>query len=250
MDLKIAVLCPHPDDFEIGFATGIRRLVLASCDVKIIYLTDGRYGTTNDFHDIVAIRKAEATNARKIAGIETYSCLDIEDGKLLALYRKQKHQLLDKLSEHVLGYDVIITPASSDLHPDHMASAKIAKDLIAASDAKAIIYYMVWLYPDFFPRKADVVDHIIALDVSEDDMAFKLKLIRCHESQVKRRQYDITAISRDEYFANLFDFKNYCEIAGISCKNVSLYEKLINSMSPGREISHYIPEGSSEAGND
>lgn len=241
MNPKIAVLCPHPDDFEIGFATGIRRLILAGCEIKIIYLTDGRHGTTNAFHDIIAIRKAEASNARKIAGIKNFCCLDIEDGKLLTLYRRQKRLLLDKLSEHVLGYDVIITPATSDLHPDHMASAKIAKDLITVSDVKAIIYYMVWLYPDFFPRKADAVDHIIALDVSEDDMAFKLKLIRCHESQVRRRPYDITAISRDEYFANLFDFNNYCEIAGISCKNVSMYEKLINSMSPGREISHYLP---------
>lgn len=241
MNPKIAVLCPHPDDFEIGFATGIKRLVLAGCDVKIIYLTDGRHGTTNAFHDIVAVRKAEATLARKMAGIESYYCLDIEDGKLLNLYRRQKRLLLDKLSEHVLGYDVIVSPATSDLHPDHVASAKIAKELITVSDAKAIIYYMVWLYPDFFPKEIDVVDHIIALDVSENDMAFKLKLIRCHESQVKRRPYDIIAKSRDEYFANLFEFKNYCEIAGISCKNEGIYEKLINSMSPVREISHYLP---------
>jgi LmbE family N-acetylglucosaminyl deacetylase len=241
MNLKVAVLCPHPDDFEIGLATGIRRLVSAGCDVKIIYLTDGRHGTTNAFHDIIAIRKAEASNARKIAGINNFCCLDIEDGKLLTLYGNQKQQLLDKLSWHVLGYDVIITTASSDLHPDHIASAKIAKELFTVSSAKAIIYYMVWLYPDFFPRKADEVDHIFGLDVSEDDIAFKLKLIRCHESQVRRRPFDITSISRDKYFANLFDFKNYCEIAGISCKNESTYETLTNYLSPGREISHYLP---------
>ncbi len=242
MNLKIAVLCPHPDDFELGFATGVRRLVLSGCHVKLIYLTDGRHGV-NPSTEAIAVRRAEAAAARKKAGIEDYCYFDIEDGKLLdiCLNNEDMRRLLKELSGHVRGYEVIVSTATSDMHQDHIAAAKIGKELFFASGAKAIIHYMVWLYPDFYFKELEIPDHILALDLSNEDMDHKLKLIRCHQSQVIKRPYDLIAKSRDEYFARLFNFKNYCEVVGLSCKDEDVYETLINSLSPVREVSDYLP---------
>ena len=45
MKMRIVVFSPHPDDVEIGIGGTIIKLLRANCQVTIVYMTDGRYGS-------------------------------------------------------------------------------------------------------------------------------------------------------------------------------------------------------------
>lgn len=113
---KILVLAPHQDDEAIGCAGTIVRYLKEGTKVKIIYMTDGRYGV-EDFNR--KIRDEEAKVAwRDMVKLENQAELvffDHEDSHL------HESSALEELKKQIKEFqpEIIFTPWLLDQHIDH-----------------------------------------------------------------------------------------------------------------------------------
>jgi LmbE family N-acetylglucosaminyl deacetylase len=135
---NILVFAPHPDDETLGCGGTIARLVKEGCDVKIFFMTDGRYALSKllgIFSDpspseLVEIRRRESIRATGILGLrkEDLLFLGIEDRCL----EKEKAYVQERLKELLKGrlFREIYFPSDKDIHPDHQATSSIVRNLI------------------------------------------------------------------------------------------------------------------------
>lgn len=175
---KICVLGPHPDDETIGCG-GLLTLYASQCDV--ICLTDGCYGDPDiKPAQMAEIRKKEFESVMKKIGVNKFSMLGIEDGKLIK--NKKKFNTLN-----LRNYDYILIPGPNDAHPDHLAVAKMLKKSMTGK-AK-IVYYEIW---NTLPNRNAYID--ISTVANK-----KRKLINMYKSQVKYIDYADRILSLNHY---------------------------------------------------
>ncbi len=179
----LAIGC-HPDDIEVSCAGTLAKFKKLGHHVVVCHVANGNMG-----HAIIepeplrAMRREEAKNAGRLAGIEVVTC-DIGD---LMLYdiKGQRDKVID-IIRHAKP-DVMITHSPTDYMPDHTAVSKLVFDAsFAASvphygkgDAVGVtpLYYMDTLAGvNFSPTEY--------VDIS-DEIGLKLEMLECHESQMK-----------------------------------------------------------------
>lgn len=166
---RILVLAPHPDDESI-WCGGLLLQYSDQCDVVV--LTDGRHGGTDgaDEEEIIAIRKAELSEAMVYAGVKNFQFIGIEDGAL--------NKAGEKFSRlNVSGYDAIFCPAPTDTHPDHACVWEFLRPMI--KKVQQVFFYDGW---------SALVNPTHHLDISQV-VERKKKLIAFHGSQVSQVDY-------------------------------------------------------------
>lgn len=165
---RILVLAPHPDDESIGCG-GLLLKYPDQCDVVV--LTDGRHGgpSGQSEKDTVTVRMSEFERAMAYAGVNTWSFLRIEDGKLSEHFAT--FATLD-----LNGYDAIFCPASGDNHVDHKP---VYEFLLRLKPQAKIFGYEIW------STLSNPSHYIDISDVVEE----KKRLINFHESQVAQVDY-------------------------------------------------------------
>lgn len=131
---RILVLAPHPDDEVIGCGGLIAKY---ASQIDVIVLTDGRYSNPSwTEKKTIETRKNEFVEAMKMAKVNSYEMLGIEDSKLSENFEKFKQIDFSK-------YSHIFIPNKNEFHPDH----KIVYDFIKRSNIKDmtdIVSYEVW----------------------------------------------------------------------------------------------------------
>ncbi|MEM8709632.1 MAG: bacillithiol biosynthesis deacetylase BshB1 [Planctomycetota bacterium] len=129
--LDVLVIAAHPDDAEISAGGTILRLVDAGARVGILDITEGEMGTRGTRSD----RAAEASRATKVLGLSWRGNLKQPDGRVEVTVEAR-----ESLAKHLreLQPDLVLSHHLDDPHPDHEASARLAKEAWYLSGLKQL----------------------------------------------------------------------------------------------------------------
>ena len=129
--LDALVIAAHPDDAEISAGGTILRLVDAGARVGILDVTRGEMGTSGTRED----RDAEAARASDLLGLAWRGNLEQPDGRVQVTVEAR-----EALAKHLrtLRPELVLAHHLEDPHPDHEASARLAKEAWYLSGLKQL----------------------------------------------------------------------------------------------------------------
>ena len=147
------VFAPHQDDETLGCGGTIALKRSQGVPVKVIFITDGRYGRPDwiEPEKIVQFRQQEAKTALNILGVEPSDTYFIgeTDCTLSSLSGLEKQKLIARLSEILKSFQPqeVYVPHFQDGHPDHEATFDLAQAVIADSGLQTELFmYSVWAF--------------------------------------------------------------------------------------------------------
>lgn len=204
---KCLCLAPHADDESIGMGGTLYKY---PDNFKVICLTNGIKGIKNlPPEEALKKRKEEFSNAMKIASINNFEVLDIDDKHIISEYEKFKN--ID-----ISDYDYIFIPNILDQHVDHKSVALNLNRLLQEKPYKKnlqILLYEVWTalpIPNAYVDISDCIDK-------------KAEMINAHISQVELKDYTSKAIALNSYRGLPHDI-NYAE--AFALLDIDLFEKI------------------------
>jgi len=153
---KVVVLAPHVDDETIGCGGVIRQHILHGDDVTVIFMTDGSR-SSQQFIDLVQRRELEGRKAvGQILGVEQLLFWRYPDRRLSSATDASDQLVLtlDKIDP-----DILYVPSAWDLHPDHVATARLAESV--ASQVRQTIR----IYEIFCPLSPSLLN--CCIDISD-----------------------------------------------------------------------------------
>ena len=140
--MKVLVIVPHPDDETLCCAGTIMKFIEKGDKVKVIIVTDGRYGAPSEelrgTEELVRIRKEEALKVFKLLGVEDYEFLGFEDSRVSQKSKEVEERLAEILEKY--KPDIVFAPSPLDSHPDHSEIGKIVKKIFPNA-----YFYVVWV---------------------------------------------------------------------------------------------------------
>lgn len=154
------VLSPHTDDGELGCGGTIAKLVEKGWQVHMLYFTAcGR--------DVLV---EEATKSGKILGI-THEILDFT----VRHFPRDRQEVLQAIYDHVreTDYDLVFTPATTDVHQDHGVVTEEAK--------RAFRYGTLLGYELPWNNLSVTLNGFVKLEVTHVEK--KLAALDCYDSQ-------------------------------------------------------------------
>ncbi len=131
--LDVLVVAAHPDDAEISCGGTILRLVDAGARVGVLDVTRGEMGTRGTKEG----RDAEAVAATQVLGLAWRGNLEQPDGRVQVTV-EAREKLAGLFRE--LAPDLVFSHHLSDPHPDHEASARLAKEAWYLSGLKRLAH--------------------------------------------------------------------------------------------------------------
>jgi bacillithiol biosynthesis deacetylase BshB1 len=131
MKLDALIIAAHPDDAEISVGGTILRMVGAGKRVGVLDLTRGEMGTRGTREE----RDTETANATELLGLTWRSCLNLPDARVVADLgtREALAGILRQTSP-----DLVIAHHTEDLHPDHAAAGRLAREAWYLSGLKRL----------------------------------------------------------------------------------------------------------------
>jgi LmbE family N-acetylglucosaminyl deacetylase len=166
---RVLVVAPHMDDETIGCGGAIAQHVKAGGSVHVVFLTDGRHGSSklqnlsgearrNAEIKLVETRKQEARRALDKLGVRSVTFLDVEDGTLGA--DKSAAGRLREILEAERP-EIVYVPSYLEQHPDHFAASRVLVEALRDSPLQLqCMGYEVWtpLFPNCLVKIDDVVE--------------------------------------------------------------------------------------------
>jgi LmbE family N-acetylglucosaminyl deacetylase len=166
---RVMVVAPHMDDETIGCGGALARHVKAGGSVHVVFLTDGRHGSSqlqrltgearrNAENKLVETRKQEAGRALAKLGVSSVTFLDVEDGTLV-----EDKSAASRLREVLQAQrpEIVYLPCYVEQHPDHFAANRVLLDAVRDSELKfQCMAFEVWtpLFPNCLVKIDDVVE--------------------------------------------------------------------------------------------
>lgn len=182
----LAIGC-HPDDIEVSCAGTMAKYVKQGHKVTVCHVANGNLGhAIIEPAELREMRRQEAINAGKLAGIEVVTC-DVGD---VMVYEGQKSQR-DLVCDVMRTYkpDVIITHSPTDYMPDHVAVSRLVFD---ASFAVSVPHYKTAVDGAVDVVPLYYMDNLAGLNFNPteyvditDEIDLKIDMLNCHESQIK-----------------------------------------------------------------
>lgn len=222
-NINIFVLSPHPDDDVFGIGGTLSLFSRINSQITIIYLCNGSKG--NNFgkkdNNLIKTRKKESLLSGKILNIKNQIFYNNEDGEL-----NLNQIIINNLVQIIKKNDpnIIFTPNIVDNHEDHKATNKLLYETLKKIDVSEqknikIAQYEIWT--PLYPNKI--------INITKE-IATKNKLVSCHQSQLKSRNYDKAIISLNKYRAEINGLNGYAEAIFLSDCSIysALYKKLIH----------------------
>jgi LmbE family N-acetylglucosaminyl deacetylase len=221
--MKALCFQPHNDDCAIAIGGMLRKVVRQGWEVIYVYVTDGRHGSDAvGTEELIEVRRREAEEERRLLGIGRFFELGVEDGageKLNTVQRKWVNEQLESILADNKA-DLVLLPSRADMHPDHRAT----HDFVMAAVEKVqprplLVKYFVWLFPDFYRKASDVADQVLMVGVDRE-MPGKMAVVRAHQSQVSRANFDSMTQMLNAYLAYAFRAptvigSRYVEVVGL-----------------------------------
>lgn len=155
----------------------MRLLFELGCNILVIYMTDGRFGSTGMRpEETASIRRLESVNSATVLGIANLQFMNRPEGGL-----RCDRETIGEAREAVQNYHphLVFLPDPEDGHPDHRAAYQIVLAATAGEDIE------LFQYGSYTAVRPDVV-----IDITRA-MPYKEKAMREHRSQQDRE--DITS---------------------------------------------------------
>jgi bacillithiol biosynthesis deacetylase BshB1 len=121
MKLDLLVIAAHPDDAEICVGGTMLRALDAGWKVGIVDVTRGEMGSRGTSTE----RDAETAAANQHLGLTLRRNLGLPDGRVVS-GTEPREALARILREH--APQVVLAQHTEDLHPDHAASGRLARE--------------------------------------------------------------------------------------------------------------------------
>jgi LmbE family N-acetylglucosaminyl deacetylase len=209
---KALVLAPHPDDEVLGCGGTICKLGRKGMHFKIVYMTDGRHGSTSIPTDkLVEIRKKEAVNGLRVLGCNDVTFLGGLDGAL-----RCNDVTVGALKAILDAYEpgLLFLPPFDDFHSDHAATTETAA--IALRDYNHSV-------DCYFYEVMTTVRPNVVVDIS-DVMHLKIKAMSRHRSQRYAVDYKKHIKGLNSYRSIYYGRRvRYCE-AYFNCSRTDLVD--------------------------
>ena len=141
---RLLIIGAHPDDETLGCGAIASEILKKGGSVCVVIATEGEASRSySDRHEMVDIRRAEASSAADTLGIgaENVHWLNLLDGDLSS-HEAEMTSVLQGLVE-VWEPNVVLTNASSDPHPDHAAVGRATRRALSVTHP-ALFEYMIW----------------------------------------------------------------------------------------------------------
>lgn len=181
---RLLVLAPHPDDEVIGCGGLVAQHLREQRQVRVLVATDGAEGGD------AAQRKEESRRALATLGDAAIEFLGIRDRQLAEL---------PQLKDALLAYrpDLILVPSPIEIHPDHLALARLFCELVQRDDTlfADLAVARVAFYEVGQPLRPNAI-----VDISDVADA-KYAAIAEHRSQLAVRDYVAYARGLNAYRA-------------------------------------------------
>ncbi len=176
---NILVIGPHPDDQELGMGGTIIRLATQGHNVLLLDMTDGEptpYGSPER-------REREAAAAAELMGVHRRR-IGLKN-RYVEHTIDARHRVAAVIREHQA--DMLFIPHIDDVHPDHMATTRIAEDArfdakLSQIDLPGEPIYPKWVFYYFCTHLRMVANPSFCMDIS-DQIDLKERAILAYESQ-------------------------------------------------------------------
>ncbi|MGB3651254.1 MAG: PIG-L deacetylase family protein [Rivularia sp. (in: cyanobacteria)] len=150
---RAIVFSPHQDDETIGCGGMIALKRSQGIPVKVVFLTDGRFGSKPDWvkpENLIQYRQEEANNALNTLGIEPSQrqFLGETDGSLAQLSPEKRNLLIAQLIEIIQSFEPqeVYVPHHHDGHPDHEATYSLVRSAIETLQMDIeLLQYPIWM---------------------------------------------------------------------------------------------------------
>jgi len=233
-DSRMLVLLPHPDDESLATGGLLQMAMEAGGKCRVIYLTDGENNpwpqrAIECRWKIKAADKERWGMRRRLEAIRALSELCISESSavfwgysdqgLTSLLIEASDEIPKRLIREFRDWQpsIFVTPAPSDLHPDHSASAIFARLALAHLGANVKRpMHIEYRVHDRGPKRTY---GYLTLALSKEEQKRKRSAILCHTSQLRlRRNLTEFAMPTEEFInpAEINDLRNH------PVRNVSL----------------------------
>lgn len=178
--MNILAIGAHADDVELGAAGSLAKHAAEGHNVSVLLVTHSAYGDFNG--NIIRDKKTaikEAKTAAKIMGVKQIHCLDYE-----TKYVTYDVKLIEDINRHIHNTkpDIIYTHWDGDINQDHSAIAQAT--IVAGRNVPRILMYRSNWYKSY-----KHFENNFYVDITKY-IEIKIKAIRAHESEIKRRGED------------------------------------------------------------
>ena len=215
---RLMVLAPHPDDESVATGGVLQAAVSMGAEVRIAYLTDGENNpwaqratelrwriSECDRVRWGARRRREALEALKCLGVAPSSArfLGFPDQRVTETLLSQTHAAVERLADELAGWQptVLFMPSLEDRHPDHGATAVMAR--LAMARARWNVRPRVFQYVVHARPAAGSGPWDSMCTLSESEREAKRKAILRHGSQLRlRRSFLLRFAEEEETFAS------------------------------------------------
>lgn len=161
---KAIVFSPHPDDDVFGMGATMYLMAEHGIDVFSVYVT---HGVREGEPQRIKTRKQEAKAACRVIK-STPIFLDIE-------YSLNSNKKIKQVYKEIAPDIVFLV--NKDMHPTH---SRIFELILNALKGKQIILYEVW---------SPLIEPNIVVHFDEKIMEKKREAMKCHKSEIKRKNF-------------------------------------------------------------
>ncbi len=190
---RILVVSPHPDDAAIS-AGGLMALLAGHNRIVTAVMTTGHrsFIPSTQRAERIAIREREVAEESRLLGSEPHF--------LRLPFYDANYEVSDRDREIFAALvaecepDWLLVPHASDPHPAHVASRRVALEVMEGAPRRGAPRSQLWSYEGpwaLFGRGG--FDAIVPVPRSYFER--KIAAVRAHRSQVERTPYDVAAES-------------------------------------------------------
>ena len=177
----VLVLAPHADDEILGCGGLLAQLAPRGARISVLLLTDsGGYLSGSERLEYAQMRLEESKAAAALVGIQAVHVLDIHD-RHLGHAPKALMQIVQAIQAAKPA--LLLAPAPSEIHPDHIAAARLA---LTALDCLA---QQAWPVPEFWQYEVGQPLQTNCLIDITPVIEIKKQAMQCFLSQIKQQDY-------------------------------------------------------------
>lgn len=182
------IVAAHPDDEVLGAGGLMAMLAAAGTRLRVVAVTDGERSHRGHASPSALARRRAAETAAALralaAGAAEVVRLQLPDSGLDA----REAELTEALAPLVADCDLCLAPWDHDLHPDHEAAGRAARQAAPGT----LYYYPVWMWHWASPGDPRVPwDRALKIPLPPRAVARKRAAVSCFASQTEDRGHGL-----------------------------------------------------------
>jgi LmbE family N-acetylglucosaminyl deacetylase len=185
-DMRVLVLAPHPDDFDVIGVT-LRRLQDEGNPIHLAVLTSGASGVepgfcaSGDWETRSVLREHEQRRSCRFFGLPEQGFEFLRLSEDSSGHMMSDEENLERVRACVVERrpDVVILPHGNDTNADHRRTYLMLRQIAAFAE----LTFMAFLIRD--PKTVEMRDEVLTV-FGKESAEWKAELMRFHESQQQR----------------------------------------------------------------